>query len=454
MQRTGSAVLVTRQWLHLAALLLIVLLADSYAMHRVYVARMGNALDFYPIWAGSRHVLLHRQNPYNQEVMRQNQQAIYGRPALPDENQHGYAYPAHTPFLLAPFLLLPFSYAAPLWIALQQILLVAAVVLAVRATGWRIEPWRLGLLCLVATLFRYSMIVLVLGQTAAWVFFALALALWAARRQRAVIAALSLAAGTLKPQLVLLPALALLTSLAPGLRRRATLAFAGALALLVGGSLLFAGLWFDDYWRLLQAYQGYSTTEFPLLALAGHWLPGAASQVLNAMGVAALLAVLGRTMWRWRGSGRPELPLALAVAITQLAVPQTGSYNLVLLLVPAVVALAHVQRRVYRGRYLATTSRVLIWATLGLVPWLLWPIVHDAQGPSLDIVLVPSLLLAPVSGIILSVQTKGQDEICTDSDSNQLAADTARVAAAADSRSSGPTSLSCCPDRTDPVRTG
>jgi hypothetical protein len=120
MQQTGSANLGLRQWLPLAALLLFVLLADSYAMHRVYVARMGNALDFYPIWAGSRHVLLHHQNPYNQEVMRQNQQAIYGRPALPDENQHGYAYPAHAPFLLAPFLLLPFSYAAPLWIALQQ----------------------------------------------------------------------------------------------------------------------------------------------------------------------------------------------------------------------------------------------------------------------------------------------------------------------------------------------
>ena len=224
MQPTASPGLRRKQWLPLAALLLFVWLADSYAMHRVYVARMGNALDFYPIWAGSRHVLLHRQNPYTPEVMRQNQRAIYGRLALPDENQHGYAYPAHTPFLLAPFLLLPFPYAVSLWIALQQILLVAAVVLAVRAAGWRIERWRLGLLCLVATTFRYSMIVLVLGQTAVWVLFALAVALWAAHRQRAVIVGLALAAGTLKPQLVLLPALALLVSLAPGPRRRAALA--------------------------------------------------------------------------------------------------------------------------------------------------------------------------------------------------------------------------------------
>jgi hypothetical protein len=271
---------------------------------------------------------------------------------------------------------------------------------------------------------------------------------------------LALAAGTLKPQLVILPALALLVSLAPGPRRRATLALAGALAFLVGGSLLFAGVWFEDYWRLLQAYQGYSSTEFPLLAVAGHWLPGTASRVLNAIGVAVLLALLGLVTWRWRGSGRPDLPLALAVVVTQLAVPQTGSYNLALLLLPAVVALACVQRRVYRGRRLAvaswplaTASRALIWATLGLVPWLLWPVVHDAQGPPLDVVLLPLLLLAPVSGIVWGVQTKGQNAICTDSSSNRLATDRAGVATAARSPSSGPPSPPGGPDRTGPLCT-
>jgi len=53
---------------------------------------------------------------------------------------------------------------------------------------------------------------------------------------------------------------------------------------------------------------------------------------------------------------------------------------------------------------------------LGLVPWLLWPVVHDAQGPPLDIVLVPLLLLAPLSGIVLGVKAKGKDGICADND--------------------------------------
>jgi hypothetical protein len=217
-----------------------------------------------------------------------------------------------------------------------------------------------------------------------------------------VVAGLALAAATLKPQLVLLPALALLVSLAPVLRRRASLALATAVAVLVGGSLLLAGFWFDDYWRLLQSYQDYSTTEFPLVALAEPWLPGAAGQVLNLFVIAALLGALGLVLWRRRGSGRPDLSLALAVVVTQLAVPQTGSYNLVLLLLPAVVALAYLHRRAYRGQWLATAGRVQIWATLVLVPWLLWLVVQFAPRLSLDIVLMPSLILALVLGIILA----------------------------------------------------
>jgi len=390
-----------------ATLLLLVLLADGYALHRVLVANLGNALDFYPIWAGSRQVLLHRQDPYSEEMMGQIQQAIYGRPALPDENQHGYAYPAYTPFLLAPFLLLPFPFAVSLWIALQQILLIAAIILTIRAARWRIEAWRLGLLCLVAVTFRYSMITLVLGQTAVWVLFALALALWAARRQQAAVVGLALAAGTLKPQLMVLPALALLVTLAPGLRRRASLTSVGALVVLMAGSLMCAGFWIDDYWHLLQSYQDYSATEFPILALTQQWLPSAAGWWLNAMTTAALLTMLGLVMWRWRGSGQPELPLALAVVITQLVVPQTGSYNLVLLLLLAVIALAYLYRTDRRGQLLATAGRILVWVTLALAPWVLWPVVRYAPGLSADTVLMPLLLLVVILGLLLAEHRPG-----------------------------------------------
>jgi hypothetical protein len=85
--------------------------------------------------------------------------------------------------------------------------------------------------------------------------------------------------------------------------------------------------------------------------------------------------------------------MALAVVVTQLVVPQTGSYNLVLLLLPAVLVLAQLHRRSYRGQRLATAGRALIWATMVLLPWLLWPMVRFDPEMSLDLIILPGLVL-------------------------------------------------------------
>ena len=379
----------------LVALLLALLIADAYAVYRVHIQRLGNALDFYPFWAGGREVLLHRRGPYDPEVMLQIQQAIYGRPARPDENQHGYAYPAYAPFIVWPFLPLPFPAAAALWIAAQQVLVVAAVALTIRAADWRPGLGTLAVLCLAAMTFRYSMISFVLGQTAVWVLFWLAVALWAARRRHDVAAGLALVAAAIKPQLVIPPALALLMIL-PGPRRRRVLGvWSGTMALLLALSVLFIGPWLADYVRQLRAYQDYSTTRFPILALAGEWLPPPGSAWLNALSIAVLLGGLIAVLWRRRGTGQVALPVALSVIVTQLVVPQTGSYNLTLLLLPAVVLLAYWNRQRYAGRA-ALAARVLIWADLVLIPWLLWPIVQGKAGSAWDLVLVPLVLLAAV----------------------------------------------------------
>jgi hypothetical protein len=337
---------------------------------------------------------LNRHNPYDPETRLKIQQAIYGRPALPDENQHGYAYPAYAPLVILPFLPLPFPISASVWIAGQQILVVAAVALTIRATRWQIERWRTILLCLAAMAFRYSMITFVLGQTSIWVLCCLTLALWASMQRRDILAGLALAAGSIKPQLMILPALVLLMSLAPRQRKRTFLALSAAMTLLIGCSWLFAGPWFGDYVQQLQAYQQYSTTEFPLTALAENWLPHSSSQLLNAFVVALLLGMLSIVSWRWRGSGQAALPMGLAIVMTQLVVPQTGSYNLVLLLLPIIVILYYVNTRQCRTRWLGLAGRLLVWTDLLLIPWLLWPVVQHSENMPLDKIVVPALLLA------------------------------------------------------------
>ena len=381
--------------------LFLLLLLDSYALYSIYVERMGNRLDFYPFWAGGREVLIRGENPYQPEVMLRIQTAIYGRPALPDENQHGYAYPAYSPLIVAPFLILPFSESASLWIALQQFLIVASVVLTAHATRWKMEPWRMLLLCLAAMTFRYAMISFVLGQTATWVLFGLSLALWAASQRRATLAGVALAAGLLKPQLVVLPALALLACSRPPERKRMLLSLGGAVILLLLLSWLLAGFWLPDYWDLLQAYRGYSATEFPIEALASVWLPPQASQILNVAAVAGLLALLMLVLWRARGTGRVAMAAALAVVIGQLVVPQTGSYNLTLLILPSVVILGQLHR-IRKRSWLSLAGRLLVWGSLAVVPWLLWPIVNGPDGIPLDEVVLPALLLLTMAGLLMA----------------------------------------------------
>jgi hypothetical protein len=384
-----------------AILLFLFLLLDAYILYSIYVERLGNALDYYPFWAGGREVILNRQNPYEPAVMQSIQEAIYGRPALPDENQHGYAYPAYAPFIALPFLLLPFPLSASLWIAIQQFWVIAAALLTIRATGWQIGRWYLLSLCLTAITFRYTMITLVLGQTSVWVLFGLAFALWAAQRRRGVLAGLALAASSLKPQLVLLPALALLVSLPSRQRLRVLLALLGAIIVLLACSWLFAGPWAADFYQQLQAYQGYSRTEFPVAALAGLWMPRPTSKVLNGLAIIALLGLLGIGLWHWRGSGQVAFPVAMAVIVTQFAVPQTGSYNMALLLLPAVVALHRLSTESLRGRPRAVAGRVIVLADILIVPWLLWPSVKTDIGAAWELVIVPTLLLIVLTGLLI-----------------------------------------------------
>jgi hypothetical protein len=325
--------------------------------------------------------------------MQRIQQAIYGRPALPDENQHGYAYPAYAPLVILPLLLLPFPFSASLWIAGQQFLVIAAVILTIRATGWQVGGWRLLLLCLIAMTFRYTMVTLVLGQTSNWVLFCLALALWAAHRRRGVWAGLAVAAASIKPQLVVLPALALVVCLSSRLRNRALLALGGAMAALLIGSWLLAGSWIADYWQQLQAYQGYSTTQFPLTALAQIWLSPSASQVINIVVSILLLGFLAIEAWHWRGRGQAPFPVALAVVVSQLVVPQTGSYNLVILLLPAFVALYHLSTSPRKKTPAVRVGQALVWADLLIIPWLLLPFVRRQGWIAVDQVIVPALLL-------------------------------------------------------------
>ena len=72
----------------------------------------GNLSDLYPRWLGARELLLHRRNPYGDDITIEIQKGYYGRAldlARPNDpkDREGFAYPVYVVFLLAPLIGLP-----------------------------------------------------------------------------------------------------------------------------------------------------------------------------------------------------------------------------------------------------------------------------------------------------------------------------------------------------------
>jgi len=107
-----------------------------------YGTPRGNLSDLYPVWLGSRELLLNQKNPYGQEVTREIQAGYYGRSLDPlhkqdPTNQQAFAYPVYVAFLLAPTIQLPFPEVQALFRWLLALLTLVSVFLWLRFLGWR-----------------------------------------------------------------------------------------------------------------------------------------------------------------------------------------------------------------------------------------------------------------------------------------------------------------------------
>ncbi len=381
----------------IVALLLLVGIGDAYVVRETLVKQRGTLFDFYPIYTGARAVLLHR-NPYTDEVTHTIQRGIYGRLATSDENQHGYAYPAYAAFIL-PICLLPFPVATALWLTAQQFLLLASLLLIKEALGWKLGSVMTILLGLATMLFKYSMIVFVLGQTSILILFFMSVAFWAAQRRQDIMSGFCLALMTIKPPLVFLLIPIWLFVTPPSRRRGVFLGLSGTLLGLLLLSWLFVGNWLGDFLLRLQNYRRYTGTQPPLSAFLGHWLALPHREVINLILTALLIAWLIAVIWKLRqneneGEGNLGLSLSLGIMVTLLVAPQTGSYNLVLALFTVCFCLWFLQP-LARESLPARVGQVTAWLSITLIPWLLWLLLlaKPALG-YIDLVIMPGIILA------------------------------------------------------------
>lgn len=393
MVREKEAKAIDRKTVALLLLLLTFVILDSLALYQIWVREQGNAFDLYQRWLGARAMLFHGQNPYSQEVTHEIQLGMYGRLAREGEDQQAFAYPAYVAFVILFFVLLPFPVAVTLWLVSQQFWLLASVVLILRWLKWSVKTPMLLVIATVTMLYRYSIIVLLIGQFSILVLFLLATALWAYGERRYLLAGACLALTTIKPQLVFLLIPVWLAWAI--IRRQWTFlaSFGSLMALLLIVPWFFVRDWIGSFFSAMQSYRGYSSTFNPLERSFSLLLSAPAASLLAVVVSLALLAYL---LWIIRRAVKKgtnhsfHLVMSVATLVTLLVTPETSVYNMVLIFLPALFCLRHLH--VGQG----VTAKLLTlatWSTLVLIPWLSW-IIRQSFPLDIDLVLSPALLLA------------------------------------------------------------
>lgn len=281
--------------------------------------RHGDFAAFYTAWTMVRAG--EGAHLYDFAAQERHQRAILTDRAFP-AGLLPYLNPPHAALLLAPLAALSIERAALLWAVVQLGLLVWLLRICRRL--WRGRPALERALLLGAVLAAPPLLLTFeLGTFSLVVLVALMKLHEALGASRERAAGAWLALGAVKPQLVFLPAVALLA----GRRWRAlTAAAVVVVALAIPCTALFgAGVW-PGFVRTLRAVHG-DFEELGIHPVAMYNLKGAVllafgpalREVAPAIAVAGLVLGVAATAWIWRGPFRPADPhLDLQLAATVL----------------------------------------------------------------------------------------------------------------------------------------
>ena len=330
----------------------------------------GNLSDLYPRWLGSRELLLHRRDPYAQDITREIQRGYYGRELDPSrandpKDQQGFAYPVYVAFLLAPSVRLPFPLVQAGFRWLLILLSAASVPLWSRVLRQPSSCSSLAIWILLTLGSFPALQGIKLQQLTLLVCAILAGALALLIAGYPVLAGVLLALATIKPQLVaILAAWLLLWTLSDWYRRqRLAWSFSASLLILVlAGEALLPG-WISRFRLAATQYLHYTGGGKAVLDLV---LPDMLAKI------AGILLIVGLTVFCWHtrraGVDDPAFAwaLALVLAVTLAVIPTYAPYNQLLLL-PPLMMIASSLPQLWRK------SRLTRWLILIVGLSLLWP---------------------------------------------------------------------------------
>ena len=373
--------------------MLLVLLGIGYtwATWNYFTKLVLGGNDFiahYTVWEAYFH---YGYSPYSDEAAVYTQQAIYGRPALPGEDQNRLTYPFYSFLVHAPFILFEATFARALYMTLLQAALIVGVVMNMALVKWRPPLWLWTVVIAWSVLYYPEARGIILGQFAIFGYFSLVCALYLLNRQKDGWAGLVLVLSTVKPTLVFL-ALPFLFLWALSRRRWR---FLGVFGLLMGGvilgSFLILPTWFGEWIYRMRLYTDYTVGQSPAWLLTHQAFPalgGAGEMVIVALLLAGMLFAW-RLALRPAGADHFHWALGVTLVVSNLIVPRSATTNYVLMLATIVWVFAALDRSPGWGRPLLLGVVVASFAGLW---WLHFATVIGNQEQAIMFIPPPVIL--------------------------------------------------------------
>jgi Glycosyltransferase family 87 len=270
--------------------------------------------DLFPVWVGAGEVL-RGHDPYREEISERIQLRVYGRRLTNYELEHGrdqhrFAYPAYTAFVLAPLTRLSYNTARALACGIFAALIALSVPSWMRTVGWRPPPAVLAWIVVIVLLSPVTTRGLRLVQVGVLAGFLLSVATLAVARNHLLLGGALLAAASIKPQLALLPTAWFLLWSLSALEERwhLLLGFMSTLMALIAGSAALVPQWIPHFLNGLAAYRRYTGAPSAFDAVFGR--PWSAVPTLLAFIALALVA------WKARCADASTRAYAWALAFT------------------------------------------------------------------------------------------------------------------------------------------
>jgi len=375
--------------------------------------------DFYPVWLTSREWLRARRDPYIDEITREIQQGLFGRPLdlrIPTDplpEYRTFAYPAFTDLFFWPAAKLSFPRVRVMPVVALAALTLLSIVLWARALAWRPGAHWLIVASLL-TLCSYPVLEgLYADQLGLLVGFLLAASLLALRRDRLLLAGILMALTTIKPQMTVLAVFYLLVWSRHDWRRRArfVIGLLSTVLLLVGTSLAVWPHWISSWVRVAIGYHRYAKPPLVSDVLAAPLGPAAAGPATFLM-MAGLLAVAVALAWRNRaavaGSMEFWLTLSLLLCLTTITLLPGQALHDQVILLPGIFLLALLRHELSSNwilkSLLAVGVAVLLWpwlAAFGLI--VLRPLLSDRLFYSKAIFALPLRTAAVFPFVVLGL---------------------------------------------------